>query len=148
LLQALPEERIEVQGRVLDMTRVDVGNPHCVVFGGFSATSEIRDLGRFFETHPLFPQRSNVQFVKVLSRELIEIEIWERGSSYTLASGSSSCAAAYAAYKRGLLDAKLRVKMPGGELAIEILNGENLRMTGPVTRIALGECRSPGSVDC
>lgn len=136
-------ENLEVAGRRFDVTLVNVGNPHCVVFGGFTSTSEIRELGSLFETHVRFPKRTNVQFVEVLSRDTLRMEIWERGSSYTLASGSSSCAAAYACFKRGLVEAKLRVKMPGGDLEIENLAGERLKMTGPVTWIASGQCPAP-----
>ncbi|MEO5668188.1 MAG: diaminopimelate epimerase [Bdellovibrionota bacterium] len=143
LLGPQVSETLRVGTRDFDVTRVSVGNPHCVVFAGFSSRSEIRELGHRFETHPLFPQRTNVQFVTVASRATVEIEIWERGSSYTLASGSSSCAVAFACFKRGLVDSNLRVKMPGGDLEIEILAGDKLKMTGPVTWIASGECQGP-----
>jgi diaminopimelate epimerase len=137
------QENLEVAGRRFDVTLVNVGNPHCVVFGGFKHTSEIRELGHLFETHSRFPQRTNVQFVEAVSRDTLRMEIWERGSSYTLASGSSSCAAAFACFKRGLCEPKLRVKMPGGDLEIENLAGDCLKMTGPVTWIASGQCRAP-----
>ena len=137
------QESLEVKGRRFDVTLVNVGNPHCVVFGGFRDTAEIRELGDLFENHPRFPNRTNVQFVEVVSRDTLRMEIWERGSSYTLASGSSSCAAAFACYKRGLGESKLRVKMPGGDLQIENLADDRLKMTGPVTWIASGQCRAP-----
>ena len=136
-------ETLRVSGRDFDITRVSVGNPHCVVFAGFGDTGEIRALGAQFEGHEMFPDRTNVQFVHVASRDLVEIEIWERGSSYTLASGSSSCAVAYACFRRGLVDSKLRVKMPGGELQIEVLENDILRMTGPVKWVASGQCAGP-----
>ena len=138
------KEDLEVEGRTFDVTRVNVGNPHCVVFGGFRSTAEIKKLGTYFENHNAFqPQRTNAQFVNVISRSEVQIEIWERGSSYTLASGSSSCAVAFACFKRGLVDSKLCVKMPGGELDIEILSGDRLKMTGPVTWVASGRCVGP-----
>jgi diaminopimelate epimerase len=143
LLGGLVQESLEVAGRDFNVTLVNVGNPHCVVFGGFRDTAEIRELGTLFETHPRFPRRTNVQFVEVVSRDTLRMEIWERGSSYTLASGSSSCAAAFACFKRGLCESKLRVKMPGGDLQIENLAGDRLKMTGPVTWIASGQCRAP-----
>ena len=77
--------------------------------------------------------------MRVISRSLIQIEIWERGAGYTLASGSSSSAAAAVAHKLGLVDEIVTVRMPGGELTIEIGEGFAIRMTGPVTRIAEGE---------
>ena len=90
------------------------------------------------ENHPLFPNRTNVQFVKVLDRNNIRIEIWERGAGYTLASGSSSSAAAAVAKKLGLCDSPVTVHMPGGRLHISIDEHFAITMTGPVTRIAEG----------
>jgi diaminopimelate epimerase len=138
------QQSLLVDGRAFDTTRVNVGNPHCVVFGGFASISEIKDIGSLFENHALFqPARTNAQFVEVVSRSEVRIEIWERGSSYTLASGSSSCAVAFACFKRGLVDSRLRVKMPGGDLDVEILDGDRLKMTGPVTWVASGHCLAP-----
>jgi diaminopimelate epimerase len=90
------------------------------------------------EVHPDFPKRTNVQFLKVLDRGNIQIEIWERGAGYTLASGSSSSAAAAVAHKLGLCDRSITVHMPGGKLAIEIGADFDILMTGPVTKVAEG----------
>jgi len=92
-------------------------------------------LGPQLETHQRFPKRTNVQLLKVIDRNTIEIEIWERGAGYTLASGSSSSAAAAVAHRIGLCDASITVKMPGGELGIEIGPNFAVRMTGPATRV-------------
>lgn len=85
-----------------------------------------------------FPDRINVQFAKVLSRSEAEILIWERGAGFTLASGSSSCAVASVLRKRNLVDNKVKIKMPGGELFIEIDDNWNVKMTGEVRQIAEG----------
>lgn len=117
---------------------VSVGNPHCVVLRDRLIKAEILKHGSEIENHPLFPNRINVQFAKVLSRSEVEILIWERGAGYTLASGSSSCAVAAVMVKKGLTDRKLTLKMPGGSLQIEIDEGWNIRMEGEVREIASG----------
>jgi len=117
---------------------VSVGNPHCVIFRDKLSLAEILKHGSEIENHPLFPNRINVQFAKVLSRNEVEILIWERGAGYTLASGSSSCGVAAVAVKKGLTDRKLSIKMPGGILHIEIDEDWNIRMEGEVREIASG----------
>ncbi|MDP2890268.1 MAG: diaminopimelate epimerase [Bacteroidota bacterium] len=117
---------------------VSVGNPHCVIVCTKLTKAEIIKHGSEIENHPMFPNRINVQFAKVLSRNEVEILIWERGAGYTLASGSSSCAVAAVMVKKGLSDRKLTVKMPGGILQIEIDESWNIRMEGEVKEIASG----------
>ncbi|MDO8930050.1 MAG: diaminopimelate epimerase [Bacteroidota bacterium] len=117
---------------------VSVGNPHCVILRDRLVKAEIMKHGSEIENHPLFPNRINVQFAKVLSRNEVEILIWERGAGYTLASGSSSCAVAAIMVKKGLTDRKLTVKMPGGVLQLEIDESWNIRMEGEVKEIASG----------
>ena len=117
---------------------VSVGNPHCVILRDNLTKAEILNHGSEIENHPLFPNRINVQFAKVLSRTEVEIQIWERGAGYTLASGSSSCAVAAIMVKKGLTDRKLSLKMPGGTLQIEVDEAWNIRMEGEVREIASG----------
>jgi diaminopimelate epimerase len=115
-----------------------VGNPHCVVLREDVSEEEARRLGPLIEKDPRFPNRTNVQFMKVLDRSHIQIQIWERGAGYTLASGSSSSAAAAVAYRLGLCGGQITVRMPGGELDIRISKDFSVQMTGPVTKIAEG----------
>lgn len=117
---------------------VSVGNPHCVVFVDNLDEDEVRRYGPLIERHPMFPNRTNVQFVRPNSREEVDVLIWERGAGYTLASGSSSCAVASVLVKKGLTDRKVRVNMPGGQLTIEVDDDFNIRMTGPVQEICKG----------
>jgi len=113
----------------------DIGNPHCVIpLDVISAELACQD-GPAIETHKLFPKRINVQFLKIIDRKNIQIEIWERGAGYTLASGSSSSAAAAVAHRIGLVDADLTVHMPGGKIGIEIHPEFKVIMTGPATRV-------------
>ena len=114
----------------------DIGNPHCVVpLPEISETLACKD-GAAIEVHPDFPNRTNVQFLKALDRNNIQIEIWERGAGYTLASGSSSSAAAAVAHRIGLCDREITVHMPGGKIGIVIGDDYEIRMSGPATRVA------------
>jgi diaminopimelate epimerase len=94
------------------------------------------ELGASLENHPNFPNRTNVQFLQIIDRNRIKIEIWERGAGYTLASGSSSSAAGAVARKMGACDENITVEMPGGEIGLVIDNEYNVQMTGPATRVA------------
>jgi len=114
----------------------DIGNPHCVVPMDSLSKEEICRYGGGIENHADFPNRTNVQFLRVIDRNTIQIEIWERGAGYTLASGSSSSAAAAVAHLIGACEASLTVRMPGGDLRIEIEPDGTIHMAGPATRVA------------
>ena len=130
-------ESLAVDGETLTITAASIGNPHCVVERVATSTADVYRLGPLIESHTMFPERTNVQFLKVRDRNNIEIEIWERGAGYTLASGSSSSAAAVA-HRLGLVDNEVAVHMPGGTIAIKIGQNYAVTMTGPVTRVADG----------
>ncbi len=131
-------EKIEIEGQALIYSAATIGNPHCVILCGNVSPDLARRLGPFIERDSRFPNRTNVQFMEVLDRHNIRIEIWERGAGYTLASGSSSCAAAAVAYRLGLCDSKITVHMPGGNIDIAIGADYSVRMTGPVTKVFEG----------
>lgn len=145
------QEEMAVRGLPLRFTAATVGNPHCVIVRDTATADEARSLGPLVETDARFPNRTNVQFMQVIDRHTIRIEIWERGAGYTLASGSSSCAAAAVARRLGLCDSPVTVCMPGGTLLIEVADDDSVRMTGPVTKVAEGElsteCLEGGSPD-
>jgi len=132
-------EPIEAQGRSFTYSAATIGNPHCVIPVEDLSPEIARRYGPEIEVNPLFPNRTNVQFLKVLDRSTIQIEIWERGAGYTLASGSSSSAAAAVARRLGLVDSPVSVRMPGGTIGIEIGDGYSILMTGTVNRVADGE---------
>ena len=137
----LIQQPIEAAGRSLIFTGVSVGNPHCVVFkptGESWSREELLALGPALEHHKLFPKRTNVQLVVPTGRNAIFILIWERGAGETQASGSSSCAAASAAVRLGLVKSPVTVKMPGGVLNIEVAPDFSLTMKGPVAEVARG----------
>ncbi|HPC41402.1 MAG TPA: diaminopimelate epimerase [Spirochaetota bacterium] len=131
-------EPIEIGGNRYLMTCVSMGNPHCVIPLKAISRELACELGPSIERHPLFPNRINMQLAQVIDRQSLRIEIWERGAGYTLASGSSSCAAACAARRLGLVDGSVTVHMPGGTLLIDIGSDWSVSMTGPVASVSEG----------
>jgi diaminopimelate epimerase len=137
----LIQQPIEAAGRSLKFTGVSVGNPHCVVFkpaGESWSREDLLRLGPSLENHILFPKRTNVQLAIPTGPKGIFILIWERGAGETQASGSSSCAAASAAVRLGLVKSPVSVKMPGGTLNIDVAADFSLTMKGPVAEVARG----------
>ena len=128
-------QQITVNGTTYTAYVADIGNPHCVIpLPETSREVACRD-GAALETHEAFPNRTNVQFMQVLDRNNIRIEIWERGAGYTLASGSSASAAAAVAHRIGLCDRSITVHSPGGVIGIEIGDDYRVHMTGPAIRV-------------
>ena len=128
-------EPIEVAGQKLNYFAATIGNPHCVIPVEKTCEDFCREIGPDLENHQNFPNRTNVQFLEVLDRNNIRIEIWERGAGYTLASGSSSSAAGAVARKMGACDENITVHMPGGEIVLLIDEDYNVHMSGPATRV-------------
>ncbi len=139
-------EEIAVAGRTFRYWSATVGNPHCVIPVDELSPDLARTYGPHLEVHPNFPNRTNVQFMKVLARRNVRIEIWARGAGYTLASGSSSSASAAVARKMGLVDADVTVHMPGGQISIGISPDYSIVMTGPTTPVGIFEMH-PGVPD-
>ncbi len=129
-------EDICIGTKIFKFCAATVGNPHCVILTDAPTPYETQQYGPLIEHNPRFPNRTNVQFMKVMDRRNIQIEIWERGAGYTLASGSSSTAAV--AYKLGFCDSEITVRMPGGEIGIQFSDGFSATMTGPVTKVCEG----------
>lgn len=121
----------------ITITALSLGNPHCVIFPGEVSQANACRLGPKIERHPEFPERVNVLLVEVVNRQRIRIEIWERGAGYTPASGSS-CAAAAACRRLGLVEDRVTVQMPGGFLGIEFTESGHIFMSGPVQPVFTG----------
>lgn len=138
LAREVVNEAVAIAGQAYRITAVTIGNPHCVIFAGEISEAATRAAGPAIEIASLFPQRTNVQFVRVLDRHSLQIEIWERGAGYTLASGTSSCAAAGAAVKTGQCDSPVEVRMAGGTAQVEIDDQWQVRLTGEVEAVASG----------
>jgi diaminopimelate epimerase len=137
----LIQQPIEAAGRSLTFTGVSVGNPHCVVFRPANepwSREDLLALGPALEHHAIFPKRTNVQLAIPTGSNELFILIWERGAGETRASGSSSCAAASAAVRLGLVKSPVTVKMPGGTLNIDVAQDFSLTMKGPVAEVARG----------
>ncbi len=131
-------ETLLLDNKQYEINCVSVGNPHCVILKEDLDAEEIKSYGSQIENNPMFPNRINVQFAKVISPNEVEVIIWERGAGWTLASGSSSCAVAATVIKRGLTERNLTIKMPGGNLSVEIGDDWEIQMTGEVREIASG----------
>jgi diaminopimelate epimerase len=133
----------EVELRGFRFLRVSMGNPHAVAFLGSEeevGALDVGEVGPPVENDPLFPAKTNVEFVYVRGEHEVRMRIWERGSGETLASGSGSCAAAVAAVRRGLAQSPVRVNLDGGVVEIEWAgDGEPVYMTGPAEYICEGD---------
>jgi diaminopimelate epimerase len=131
-------EAMTLAGSDYQITAVTIGNPHCVIFTGQVSEAATRAAGPGIERDAHFPQRTNVQFAQVVDRHTLQIEIWERGAGYTLASGTSSCAAAGAAIKTGQCDSPVQVRMRGGVAQVAVDAGWQVTLTGEVEAVGYG----------
>ncbi len=109
---------------------INVGNPHIVFFGKSIDETNLETIGPKIENNNLFPKKTNVEIVEVISSNLIRMRVWERGVGITLACGSGACASVYAGWKKGLIEKNAEVKLEKGSLHINIVNNEAI-MTGP-----------------
>ena len=141
----LIERPITAGGRKLTFVGVSVGNPHCVIFkkrGQRWSREDLLTLGPELENHKIFPRRTNVQLAVPTGPREIFILIWERGAGETQASGSSSCAAASAAIRLGMVKSPVKVNAPGGALNIDVDDDFELTMKGPVAEVGRGSLSS------
>lgn len=134
LAQDVDIDHLPIQG---DPAATGMGNPHMTFFVDDASAVDLPSFGVTMEHHPLYPERTNVEVVQVLSRDEIILRIWERGTGATLASGSCSCAAVVAAARRGLTDRKVKVNVPGGVLTID-WREDGVWMEGPTAHVFSG----------
>jgi diaminopimelate epimerase len=131
---------VAVDGVSVEASAVSVGNPHCVIFVGDADDAPVAEVGPLIERHPLFPERTNVEFATVQSRGRIRMRVWERGAGITQACGTGACATAVAAARRGLAERKTDLVLDGGTLVIEWRESDgHILMTGPATLAWRGE---------
>ena len=135
------DELLELEsGERLAINTVSMGNPHCVIFRDTLDPEELRRLAPQVCTHPWFERGTNVQFARAVESGAVEAWVWERGAGETLASGSSACAVAAAAMRRGLVSERsVEVRMPGGDLRVTIDESWNVVLLGPVEDVYTGE---------
>ena len=133
------DERVIADDRVFEITAVNMGNPHGVIFTDEITDRLIHHYGRMLETSDIWPERANIEFVKVISPKRLQMRVWERGSGETLACGTGACASLVAAYKKGLAESEATLELLGGELQIKYdeQNG-HVYMTGPAVTVADG----------
>ncbi|CAM4301097.1 diaminopimelate epimerase [Palleronia rufa] len=127
-------ERLPIPG---DPVATGMGNPHCTFFVDDADAVDLPAFGAAHEHHPLFPQRTNVQVAHLVGPDHLRMRVWERGVGVTLASGSSSCAVAVAAARRGLAGRAVRMDLDGGTLSIDWAE-DGVWMTGPTAHVADG----------
>lgn len=130
---------LTVAGQDWIVTCVSMGNPHCITFVDDVAAIPLREIGPQFEHHPVFPQRTNTEFIEVVAPDYIKMRVWERGAGITLACGTGACAAVVAGVLNQKCDRTATVELPGGNLRIQ-WHPENhhLSMTGPAEKVFTG----------
>ncbi|MGH8690355.1 MAG: diaminopimelate epimerase, partial [Burkholderiales bacterium] len=132
-------ERLNVQGRLLELSIVSMGNPHAVQLVADVASAPVTTQGPLVEVHPRFPNRVNAGYLQVLDRHRAALRVWERGAGETLSCGTGACAAAVAGIARGLLDSPVRVETRGGTLTVAWAGGDNpVSMKGPAATVFEG----------
>ncbi len=125
---------LNVDGEVHLASAVSVGNPHVVLFVDDAEAAPVAELGPRIETHPLFPERTNVEFVSIENKGRLRMRVWERGVGITEACGSGACAVAVAAHRRGLTGRSMDIVLDGGTLHLELRESDDhILMTGPST---------------
>jgi diaminopimelate epimerase len=137
--QALTYE-LDVAGESLVIGAVSMGNPHAVILVEDLDSAPVARIGPLVESHPRFTQRANVGFMQILARDHLRLRVYERGTGETLACGTGACAAMVHARQRDLVDSRVRVSLPGGDLLIAWnAPGESVWMTGPAVQVFDGE---------
>jgi len=126
---------IEVGKRTIVVTTLSLGNPHCVVFAEREA---LRELGPILESHPHFPDKTNVELVEVVDRHTIRMAIWERGAGETASSGTGSASASVASIVNAHVESPVEVHCPGGTLEVEWTEGASVFLTGDAVVVAEG----------
>lgn len=131
---------LELMGRKINFSAVSMGNPHAVLRVDDVKTAPVAELGALLESHDVFPERANIGFMQVIARNHVLLRVYERGAAETLACGSGACAAVVAGIEQGLLDDRVRVVLPGGELSIYWQGrGEPVFMSGPAVSVFEGQ---------
>ncbi len=130
---------VTLDGSTYNVTCVSMGNPHCVIFVNDVSTVPLAEIGPAMETHPLFPRKTNVEFVQVLNRGEVNMRVWERGAGETLACGTGACATGVACVLNNLTGREITVHLAGGDLIIEWAEDNHVYMTGPAEYVFNGQ---------
>lgn len=131
--------KLKLQNIELEIHQISMGNPHAVIFVDDLTSLNLAEIGPEIENNPLFPNRTNVEFVKVINDKEIEVIVWERGAGETLACGTGACAAVAASNLSGKTGRRVLVHLPGGELDIEWTEDNHILMRGPAEKVFEGK---------
>jgi diaminopimelate epimerase len=134
------DETLKVNpGQIFKITCVSMGNPHCIIFTDDVKSIAVSEIGPQIENHPLFPQKTNVEFIQVLNRKEVNFRVWERGVGETLACGTGACASLVASILNKKTDRQTLIHLPGGDLDIYWADDGHVYMTGPAELVFRGE---------
>jgi diaminopimelate epimerase len=137
--KSIKNDELNIDNKKIDVTLVSMGNPHCVIFTDDVAKVHIDEIGAKIENHRMFPDRTNVEFVQVISKKEVLVKVWERGVGETLACGTGACASAVAGISIGTLDRDVLVHLPGGNLDIEWQEDKHVILRGPAETVYEGK---------
>ena len=146
--QKVINQVMTVEDQEYHFTAVSMGNPHCVIFVDDAEHFPIYELGHKFETHELFPRKTNTEFVEVKDRKHVRMRVWERGAAVTLACGTGSCATVVAGILNDKLDREAEVELDGGKLLIHWADNNHVFMTGPAELVFSGELADCEAASC
>jgi diaminopimelate epimerase len=138
-LDKVVDRTLEVDGKDYNVTCVSMGNPHCVTFVEDTTAFPLEEEGPKFESHAAFPNRVNAEFIQIISRNEVNMRVWERGAAVTLACGTGSCATVVAGVLNDKIDRKAEVQLDGGKLIVEWAVNNHVFMTGPAELVFTGE---------
>jgi len=131
-------ENLQVGAKTYTITAVNMGNPHCIIFTDSFESLRLKEEGPAIESHPFFPAKTNVEFVKVHSPSLLEVKVWERGAGETLACGTGACASLVASHLTGRSGRSADIRLPGGSLKITWTEMGDVLMRGPAVEVFRG----------
>jgi diaminopimelate epimerase len=131
---------LEVAGKTWNVTCVSMGNPHCITFVEDVAAINLESIGPQFENHPVFPKKTNTEFIEIVNRNYLKMRVWERGAGITLACGTGACASLVAGVLNDKCDRSATIELPGGPLEVEWSEiDQRIYMTGPAERVFTGK---------
>jgi len=134
------DETLKINSKyIFKITCVSMGNPHCIIFVNNVQSIPVNEIGPKIENYPLFPEKTNVEFIQILNKQEINFRVWERGVGETLACGTGACAALVAAVLNKKTDREATIHLPGGDLDIQWADDEHIYMTGPAELVFKGE---------
>lgn len=133
-----------IDGKKYMINTVSMGNPHTIIYVDDLEKINLKSIGPIIENNPIFKNKTNVEFVKIVDKNIIDVKVWERGAGITLACGTGACAAAAVSIDQNKVDNNIKVNLPGGQLKIKKTDNNEMIMTGPSTFVFKGEIITGG----